>query len=107
MSADSPDVIDALNDNSHGTNFEGSPEPIYGIQFLPRKFKIAVTVPGDNSVDVLTNDVGLVTICNNDGELQGFDILVIACKGYLLLHLLTILVILAVKLFLNWMGLGV
>ncbi|CAM6064260.1 unnamed protein product [Sphagnum tenellum] len=76
MSADSPDVIDALNDNSHGTNFEGSPEPIYGIQFLPRKFKIAVTVPGDNSVDVLTNDVGLVTICNNDGELQGFDILV-------------------------------
>ncbi len=107
MSAEFPDVIDALNDNSHGTNFEGSPEPIYGIQFLPRKFKIAVTVPGDNSVDVLTNDVGLVTICNNDGELQGFDILVIACKGYLLLHLLTILLILTVKLFLTWMGLGV
>jgi sulfite reductase (ferredoxin) len=78
MSADSPDVIDALNDNSHGTNFEGSPEPIYGIQFLPRKFKIAVTVPTDNSVDVLTNDVGLVTICDNDGELQGFDIFVSA-----------------------------
>jgi sulfite reductase (ferredoxin) len=76
MSAESPDVIEALNDNSHGTNFEGSPEPIYGIQFLPRKFKIAVTVPTDNSVDVLTNDVGLVTICDNDGELQGFDIFV-------------------------------
>ena len=29
--------------NAHGTNFEGSPEPIYGNLFLPRKFKIAVT----------------------------------------------------------------
>lgn len=32
--------------NGFGTNFENSPEPIYGAQFLPRKFKIAVTVPG-------------------------------------------------------------
>eukprot|EP00898_Chlorokybus_atmophyticus_P001968 jgi/Chlat1/2772/Chrsp187S02945 len=55
---DDPEVTDVLNDNSHGTNFVGSPEPIYGTQFLPRKFKVAVTVPGDNSVDLLTNDVG-------------------------------------------------
>jgi hypothetical protein len=26
--------------NGFGTNFENSPEPIYGAQFLPRKFKI-------------------------------------------------------------------
>jgi sulfite reductase (ferredoxin) len=32
--------------NQFGTNFENSPEPIYGTQFLPRKFKVAVTVPG-------------------------------------------------------------
>ena len=29
--------------NGFGTNFEGNPEPIYGSQFLPRKFKVAVT----------------------------------------------------------------
>lgn len=32
--------------NGFGTNFEGSPEPIYGNLFLPRKFKIAVTGEG-------------------------------------------------------------
>ncbi|MCO5598177.1 hypothetical protein L7F22_052269 [Adiantum nelumboides] len=74
MSADPPDVIEALKDNSHGTNFEGSPEPIYGTQFLPRKFKVAVTVPTDNSVDILTNDVGLVVLCDDDGEPKGFNI---------------------------------
>lgn len=62
--------------NRFGTNFEGSPEPIYGAQFLPRKFKVAVTVPGDNSVDLLTNDIGVVVMCNPQGELEGFDILV-------------------------------
>lgn len=55
--------------NGFGTNFEGSAEPIYGTQFLPRKFKIAVTIPGDNSVDVFTNDLGVVCIFKN-GEVQ-------------------------------------
>lgn len=46
-------------------------------QFLPRKFKVAVTVPGDNSVDILTNDIGVVVITDPaTGELQGFDLLV-------------------------------
>jgi sulfite reductase (ferredoxin) len=71
-----PEVVAARNDNSHGTNFEGSPEPIYGTQFLPRKFKIAITVPGDNSVDILTNDLGLVVMTDKKGELQGFNIYV-------------------------------
>jgi sulfite reductase (ferredoxin) len=70
------DVTIARNDNSHGTNFENSPEPIYGVQFLPRKFKIAVTVPGDNSVDVLTNDIGIVVISDEHGEVQGYNIYV-------------------------------
>lgn len=76
MSADPPDVVEARSDNSHGTNFEDSPEPIYGTQFLPRKFKVAVTVPTDNSVDILTNDVGLVVISDENGEPQGFNIYV-------------------------------
>lgn len=70
----SPEVTKVRNDNRFGTNFAGSPEPIYGTQFLPRKFKIAVTVPGDNSVDIFTNDVALVVITNAEGELEGYNI---------------------------------
>uniref|UniRef100_A0A7I4DI61 Uncharacterized protein n=1 Tax=Physcomitrium patens TaxID=3218 RepID=A0A7I4DI61_PHYPA len=70
------DVTLARNDNSHGTNFEDSPEPIYGIQFLPRKFKIAITVPGDNSVDVLTNDIGIVVVSDEHGEVEGYNLYV-------------------------------
>ncbi|XP_073302901.1 sulfite reductase 1 [ferredoxin], chloroplastic-like [Primulina huaijiensis] len=76
MSAESPEVVKALNDNSHGTNFPNSPEPIYGKQFMPRKFKIAVTVPTDNSVDLFTNDIGVVVVSDADGEPQGFNIYV-------------------------------
>lgn len=76
MSAEPPEVIQARNDNSHGTNFPDSAEPIYGTQFLPRKFKIAVTVPTDNSVDILTNDIGVVVVTDDNGEPQGFNIYV-------------------------------
>ena len=63
--------------NGFGTNFEGNAEPIYGTQFLPRKFKIAVTVPGDNSVDLFTNDIGVVVLTDDaTGELRGFDLVV-------------------------------
>ncbi|KAL9248367.1 hypothetical protein vseg_021696 [Gypsophila vaccaria] len=76
MTAEPPEVVKARNDNSHGTNFPDSPEPIYGTQFLPRKFKIAVTVPTDNSVDILTNDIGVVVVSDENGEPQGFNIYV-------------------------------
>ena len=66
----SPAVTEARASDQFGTNFAGSPEPIYGNLYLPRKFKIAVTVPGDNSVDVLTNDIGVVVITDSAGELQ-------------------------------------
>jgi sulfite reductase (ferredoxin) len=66
--------------NGFGTNFaEGSPEPIYGAQFLPRKFKVAVTVPGDNSVDLFTNDLAIVVIMGEGGDaakVRGYNILV-------------------------------
>ncbi|XP_051120346.1 sulfite reductase 1 [ferredoxin], chloroplastic-like [Andrographis paniculata] len=76
MSSEPLEVVKARNDNSHGTNFPDSPEPIYGTQFLPRKFKIAVTVPTDNSVDIFTNDIGVVVVSDADGEPQGFNIYV-------------------------------
>ena len=46
-------------------------EPLYGSTYLPRKFKCAVTVPGDNSVDLLTNDIGIVAFTSEDGSFQG------------------------------------
>ena len=46
-------------------------EPLYGSTYLPRKFKCAVTVPGDNSVDLLTNDIGLVAFSSKEGLLEG------------------------------------
>ncbi|XP_047330046.1 sulfite reductase 1 [ferredoxin], chloroplastic [Impatiens glandulifera] len=76
MTAEPPEVTKARNDNSHGTNFVDSPEPIYGTQFLPRKFKVAVTVPTDNSVDLLTNDLGVVVVNDENGEPKGFNIYV-------------------------------
>ena len=69
-------MTEARNFNGFGTNFEGSPEPIYGSVFLPRKFKIAVTVPGDNSVDLFTNDLGIVVLTSPEGELQGYNLVV-------------------------------
>ena len=42
--------------------------------YLPRKFKIAVAWPGDNCVDIYTNDVGVVPTLSNGttGELTGY-----------------------------------
>jgi sulfite reductase (ferredoxin) len=48
-----------------------SDEPIYGEHYLPRKFKIGIAHPGDNSVDVLTQDVGLVPA---DGDGARWDL---------------------------------
>ncbi len=70
-----PDVVAARQRNGNGTIFPNSPEPIYGTHYMPRKFKCAVTVPGDNSVDVYTQDVTLVVITDRQGNLKGFNVL--------------------------------
>ena len=72
---EAPEVKAARQRNINGTNFSDKEEPIYGEHYLPRKFKIAVTVPGDNSIDLYTQDVGLVVITNENGELEGFNLL--------------------------------
>lgn len=51
-------------------------EPLYGGTYLPRKFKVAVTVPGDNSVDLLTQDIGLVLFCDPQGRPHGANVYV-------------------------------
>jgi len=51
-------------------------DPIYGKNYLPRKFKIAIAYAGDNCVDVYTNDVGLVALFDDEDKLTGFNLLV-------------------------------
>lgn len=63
-------------DRGTGIVLNDPTEPIYGKQYLPRKFKFGVTVPGDNSIDIYTNDVGLVVITDEKGELEGFNVMV-------------------------------
>ena len=41
---------------------EPEAEPLYGATYLPRKFKIALAHPSDNTPDVLTNDLGLIVL---------------------------------------------
>lgn len=50
-------------------------EPFYGPTYLPRKYKINITVPPYNDVDVWSSDVGLITIIE-DNEVVGFNVLV-------------------------------
>ena len=60
-----------------GNVFSGdSKEPLYGKTYLPRKFKCAVTIPGDNSVDLLTQDIGLVAFTDKNGRLEGCNVYV-------------------------------
>ncbi len=48
-------------------------DPLYQDRYLPRKFKIGIAIPPNNDVDVLTNDVGLIAIIENE-KLIGFNI---------------------------------
>jgi sulfite reductase (ferredoxin) len=68
------EVKAALKQNLNNTIFPEGEEPIYGTQYMPRKFKIAVTVPGDNSIDIYSQDLGLVLISDDKGEVIGFNI---------------------------------
>jgi sulfite reductase (ferredoxin) len=52
---------------------EDEEEPLYGSTYLPRKFKVGITHAADNTIDVLTNDLGIVAIFDGD-VLQGYNI---------------------------------
>jgi sulfite reductase (ferredoxin) len=55
-------------------------EPLYGPTYLPRKFKIGIATPDDNTIDVLTNDLGFLALFEGDGAsgraLRGYNIAV-------------------------------
>ncbi len=73
---ENPEVIAARQRNGNGTIFHEPEEPLYGKHYMPRKFKISVTVSGDNSVDLYSQDVSLVVLTNQQGELEGFNVFV-------------------------------
>lgn len=49
-------------------------EPMYGPTYLPRKFKIVITVPPYNDVDVYAHDIGLIAIVK-DNVVIGYNLL--------------------------------
>jgi sulfite reductase (ferredoxin) len=52
-------------------------EPFYGDTYLPRKFKVGIAFPGDNCVDVYSQDIGIVPLLHDGvGTLDGFILLV-------------------------------
>ncbi|HNT89374.1 MAG TPA: NADPH-dependent assimilatory sulfite reductase hemoprotein subunit, partial [Candidatus Hydrogenedentes bacterium] len=56
-------------------------EPLYGAQYLPRKFKIGLAADFDNSVDVYTNDVGVLAVTEG-GRIVGYEILAGGGMGF-------------------------
>lgn len=50
-------------------------DPLYQDRYLPRKFKIGIAIPPDNDVDILSNDIGLIAVVEDD-KLLGFNIAV-------------------------------
>ena len=51
-------------------------EPLYGRQYMPRKFKIALAVPPRNDVDVFAHDIGFIADVGGgkSGQLRGFNV---------------------------------
>ncbi len=50
-------------------------DPLYGQQYLPRKFKTAFIIPPLNDLDIFTNDLGFIAIVEND-RLVGYNLAV-------------------------------
>jgi sulfite reductase (NADPH) hemoprotein beta-component len=48
-------------------------DPLYGKQYLPRKFKTAFVIPPVNDMDIFTNCLGFIAIVEND-KLVGYNL---------------------------------
>src|SRR6266699_5132672 len=57
---------------------EEEPDPLYGERYLPRKFKLGLAIPEDNTIDVLTNDLAIVALFEGgpgEQRLTGYNFL--------------------------------
>lgn len=61
--------LDEADSADSGEEFE----PLYGSTYLPRKFKIAIATPDDNTVDVFANDLGFIALFEGD-TLVGYNL---------------------------------
>ncbi len=50
------------------------PDPLYGERYLPRKFKVGLAIPEDNTIDVLTNDLAIVALFEGE-RVRGYNFL--------------------------------
>lgn len=50
-------------------------EPIYGDRYLPRKFKIAITIPPYNDSDIFSQDLGFIAIVESN-RIVGYNVIV-------------------------------
>jgi sulfite reductase (ferredoxin) len=60
-------------DEENQTPAESVDEPLYGTTYLPRKFKIGLATPEDNSIDLLTQDLGILSVFEGD-QLVGYNL---------------------------------
>lgn len=73
-------LTDENGEKRNVAEFQPVDEPIYGKTYLPRKFKTAVGLPGDNCIDIYANDLGLLAVVEND-QIIGFNVLVGGSMG--------------------------
>jgi sulfite reductase (ferredoxin) len=66
---------DDIGEQTNVAEFQPVEEPIYGANYLPRKFKTAFALPEDNCVDIYSNDLGFLAIVEN-GHVVGYNVLV-------------------------------
>ena len=50
-------------------------DPLYGPNYLPRKFKASFVIPPVNDMDVYTNDLGFIAVVENE-QLVGYNVAV-------------------------------
>ena len=67
--------IDGVQLNLDSPENKDFVDPLYGRQYLPRKFKAAFIIPPVNDMDVFANCLGFVAIVEN-GQVVGYNLLV-------------------------------
>lgn len=67
--------LDGEKVSDEGGKAEAGEEPLYGVHYLPRKFKAVIAVPPGNDVDIFAHDIGFIAI-EEKGALVGWNVTV-------------------------------
>ncbi len=66
--------VEIWMDGEKAASLEEEKDELYGETYLPRKFKITFAFPGENLIDIYSNDLGFVPHVE-EGRLAGFTVL--------------------------------